>query len=282
MLLGYFLVTVTFGYKVTKVNHKSIALYLKLNQNKMKKFENKNVIITGGTSGIGLATAEAFLKEGARVWITGRNQDTLIHLQKQINNDRLNIVHSDTSSLLGIASLSELISSLDINIDVLFVNAGVAKFQPLAIATEEDFDNQFNTNVKGAYFTMQKMLPFLKSGASIIINASTNATASALGSSIYAATKAAVIKIAKVAANELASQKIRVNIVSPGPTLTRGLEGAVPNEALDYLASLTAVQRLGVPSEIANAVLFLSSDEASFITGTELVVDGGLLNYAQK
>jgi len=164
----------------------------------------------------------------------------------------------------------------------LFLNAGIATFKPIALSTEEDFDSQFNTNVKGAFFTLQKMMPYLNEGASVIINGSTNATASALGSSIYAATKAAIVKIAKVAANELADQKIRVNVVSPGPTLTRGLEGAVPTEALDYLASITAVKRLAEPIEIANAVLFLSSNEAKFITGTELIVDGGLLNYAQK
>jgi len=248
----------------------------------MKKFENKNVIITGGTAGIGFATTQAFLNEGAQVWITGRSLSTLEQIKNELNNENLHIVVSDTSTLNGIEMLKNTIEQKNVKIDVLFLNAGIANFKPITLATEEDFDTQFNTNVKGAYFTLQKMIPFLNEGASVIINGSTNATASALGSSIYAATKAAIIKIAQVAANELAEQKIRVNVVSPGPTLTRGLEGAVPTEVLDYLASKTAVQRLADPKEIANAVLFLSSDQAKFITGTELVVDGGLLNYAQK
>lgn len=248
----------------------------------MKNFENKNVIITGGTAGIGFATTQAFLNEGAQVWITGRSLETLQKIKNEINNDKLNIIVSDTSNLAGINLLDTEIKKQNIKIDVLFLNAGIATFKPIALSTEEDFDSQFNTNVKGAFFTLQKMMPYLNEGASVIINGSTNATASALGSSIYAATKAAIVKIAKVAANELADQKIRVNVVSPGPTLTRGLEGAVPTEALDYLASITAVKRLAEPIEIANAVLFLSSNEAKFITGTELIVDGGLLNYAQK
>ena len=248
----------------------------------MKNFENKNVIITGGTAGIGFATTQAFLNEGAQVWITGRSLETLQKIKNEINNDKLNIIVSDTSNLAGINLLDNEIKKQNIKIDVLFLNAGIATFKPIALSTEEDFDSQFNTNVKGAFFTLQKMMPYLNEGVSVIINGSTNATASALDSSIYAATKAAIVKIAKVAANELAEQKIRVNVVSPGPTLTRGLEGVVPTEALDYLASITAVKRLAEPIEIANAVLFLSSNEAKFITGTELIVDGGLLNYAQK
>lgn len=248
----------------------------------MKNFENKNVIITGGTAGIGFATTQAFLNEGAQVWITGRSLETLQKIKNEINNDKLNIIVSNTSNLAGINLLDNEIKKKNIKIDVLFLNAGIATFKPIALSTEEDFDSQFNTNVKGAFFTLQKMMPYLNEGASVIINGSTNATASALGSSIYAATKATIVKIAKVAANELADQKIRVNVVSPGPTLTRGLEGAVPTEVLDYLASITAVKRLAEPIEIANTVLFLSSNEAKFITGTELIVDGGLLNYAQK
>lgn len=248
----------------------------------MKRFENKNVIITGGTAGIGFATTQAFLKEGAQVWITGRSLTSLQEIKNEFKNENLHIVVSDTSNLEGIENLKNSIEQQNIKIDALFLNAGIATFTPIAQATEAEFDAQFNTNVKGAYFTLQKLIPFLNEGASVIINGSTNATAAALGSSIYAATKAAIIKIAQVAANELAELKVRVNVVSPGPTLTRGLEGAVPTEALDYLASKTAVQRLAEPIEITNAVLFLSSNEAKFITGTELVVDGGLLNYAQK
>jgi len=248
----------------------------------MKKFTNKNVLITGGSSGIGLATAKAFLEEGANVWITGRNHKSLASIKDELNNVNLHVLASDTSNLQDIDKISKTFSEKSIKIDSLFLNAGIATFNPIALATEEEFDSQFNTNVKGAYFTLQKLIPYLNDGASVTINGSTNATASGIGSSIYSATKAAIIKIAKIAANELALQKIRVNTISPGPTLTSGLKGAVPNEALDYLAENTALQRLGEPNEIANAVLFLSSTDASFITGIELVVDGGLLNYTIK
>lgn len=248
----------------------------------MKKFINKNVLITGGSSGIGLATAKAYLREGAQVWITGRNKTALENIKTELNNEKLNILVSDTSNLNHIDKIVQALETQNIKLDSLFINAGIATFKPISIATEEEFDAQFNTNVKGAYFTLQKLIPLLNEGASVIFNGSTNATASTLGSSIYAATKAALIKIAQTAANELAPQKIRVNTLSPGPTLTSGLKEAVPNEALEYLANNTALQRIGEPEEIAQAVLFLSSNEASFISGIELVVDGGLLNYTLK
>jgi len=248
----------------------------------MKKFTNKNVLITGGSSGIGLATAKAFLEEGANVWITGRNQQSLQIIKDELDNNNLNILVSDTSNLIDIDKIAQVLIDKSIKLDSLFLNAGIATFNPILLTTEEEFDSQFNTNVKGAYFTLQKLIPYLNEGASVIINASTNATASGIGSSIYSATKAAIIKIGKIAANELASQKIRVNILSPGPTLTSGLKEAIPNQALDFLAENTALKRLGKPEEIAQAVIFLSSKEASFITGVELVVDGGLINYSLK
>lgn len=246
----------------------------------MKRLANKNVLITGGSSGIGLATAIEFIDEGATVWITGRNLDKLESIKQQ--NEKLNIIISDSSNLNDIQSLSNYFIANAIKLDVLFLNAGVAKFSPIENTTEEEFDYQFNTNVKGAYFTLQKLLPNINDGASIIINGSTNATANAIGSSIYAATKAAIIKIAKVAANELAPRHIRVNILSPGPTLTPGLEGVADTNVLEYFASNMALNRVGKANELAKAALFLASEDSSFITGTELIADGGLLNYSLK
>ena len=245
-------------------------------------FTNKNVVITGGTTGIGLATAKAFISAGANVWITGRNAANLEKATAEINNPKLFTVVSDTSKIDDIAILEKAVSESGNKLDVLFLNAGIATFEPIANVTEANFDAQFNTNVKGHFFTLQKLLPHLADGASVVFTSSTVATAANSGASVYSATKGALNKIAQIAANELAGRKIRVNIVSPGPILTPGLESVVPEEAKEFLAGATALQRLGDPDEVAKTVLFLSSDAASFITGTEIVVDGGYLNYALK
>lgn len=245
-------------------------------------FTNKTVAITGGTMGIGFATAKAFIERGATVFITGRNADNLQKAAAEINSPKLNTVVSDTSNLEGISALESAIAHSGKTLDVLFLNAGIAAFAPIAQNTEADFDAQFNTNVKGPYFTLQKLLPHLAEGASVIFTSSTVATAASLGTSVYSATKGALNKIAQIAANELAERKIRVNIVSPGPINTPGLSGVASAEAKDFLASSTALQRLGNPEEIANTVLFLASENASFITGTEIVADGGALNYLLK
>ncbi|MES2266668.1 MAG: SDR family oxidoreductase [Bacteroidota bacterium] len=245
-------------------------------------FKNKNVVITGGTTGIGLATAKAFINAGANVWITGRKAENLDKAAAEIDNTNLKTVVSDTSNLAGIAILEKAIADSGGKLDVLFLNAGIAVFAPIEQVTEADFDAQFNTNVKGHFFTLQKLLPYLANGASVLFTSSTVATASNLGASVYSATKGALNKIAQIAANELAEKKIRVNIVSPGPVQTPGLENALPTEAKAHLATATALQRLGQADEIAKTVLFLASDDASFITGTELVADGGYLNYGLK
>lgn len=245
-------------------------------------FINKNVVITGGTTGIGLATAKAFINAGANVWITGRNAENLEKAAASINNPNLRTVVSDTSKIAEIAILEKAVSDSGSKLDVLFLNAGIAAFAPVEQATEAEFDVQFNTNVKGHFFTLQKLIPHLANGAAVVFTSSTVATASNLGTSIYSATKGALNKIAQIAANELADRKIRVNIVSPGPVQTPGFEYAVPAEAKAYLAAATALQRLGDADEIAKTVLFLASDAASFITGTEIVADGGYLNYGLK
>ena len=244
--------------------------------------KNKNVVITGGTTGIGLATAKAFIKAGATVWITGRKAENLQKAANEINSPELKTVLSDTANLADIAVLEKAVAESGNKLDVLFLNAGIATFAPIEQVTEADFDAQFNTNVKGHFFTLQKLLPHLANGASVIFTSSTVATASNLGTSVYSATKGALNKIARIAANELAERKIRVNIISPGPIQTPGLEYAVPAEAKAYLAAATALQRLGDADEIAKPVLFLASDAASFITGTELVADGGYLTYGLK
>ena len=246
-------------------------------------FINKNVVITGGSTGIGFATAQAFIKEGANVWITSRSAENLQQAAVKINNPKLTTVVSDTSNLEGISILEKAVTESGNKIDVLFLNAGIAVFSPIEHATEEDFDAQFNTNVKGYYFTLQKMIPHLVEGASVVFTSSTVATASQMYASVYSATKGAVNKIAHIAANELADRKIRVNIVSPGPIKTEGFEKVVTDdEVKKQFAATTAVQRLGNPDEIAKTVLFLSSDKASFITGAELMVDGGYIGYALK
>ncbi|GGF04121.1 NAD(P)-dependent dehydrogenase, short-chain alcohol dehydrogenase family [Chishuiella changwenlii] len=246
-------------------------------------FINKNVVITGGSTGIGFATAQAFINEGANVWITSRSAENLQQAETKINSPKLTTVVSDTSNLEGISILEKVVTESGNKIDVLFLNAGIAVFSPIEHATEEDFDAQFNTNVKGYYFTLQKMIPHLVEGASVVFTSSTVATASQMYASVYSATKGAVNKIAHIAANELADRKIRVNIVSPGPIKTEGFEKVVTDdEVKKQFAATTAVQRLGNPDEIAKTVLFLSSDKASFITGAELMVDGGYIGYALK
>ncbi len=245
-------------------------------------FENKNVIITGGSTGIGFATAKAFIEKGANVWITGRSAENLQKAASKIDSPKLNTVVSDVSNLNGIAVLEKAVAESKIKIDVLFLNAGTAVFNSIEKVTEEDFDAQFNTNVKGSFFTLQKLLPNINKGGAVLFTSSTVATAANLGSSVYSATKGAINKIAQIAANELIDRKIRVNIVSPGPVQTEGFDSVVPNEAKDHFASVTALQRLGSPDEIAKAVLFLASDEASFIMGTELLVDGGYTTFARK
>lgn len=245
-------------------------------------FSDKNVVITGGSTGIGFATAQAFIQAGANVWITARSEANLQTAALAINSANLKTVVADTSSLAGVAVLEQAVAESGQPIHVLLLNAGIGVFAPIEYAAEADFDAMFNTNVKGPYFTLQKLLPHLADGASVLFTSSTAATASNLNSSLYAATKAALNKIAQTAANELAGRKIRVNIVSPGATETEALKNLLPEEVLGYIASQTALQRLGRPDEIAKTVLFLASDEASFITGAELLVDGGYATYAYK
>jgi len=243
---------------------------------------DKNVVITGGSTGIGLATAKAFINAGANVLITGRSAANLRNAAEEINSPKLKTIVSDTSNLDGILILEKAVAENGNRLDVLFLNAAIATFAPIEHVTEADFDAQFNTNVKGHFFTLQKLIPHLTDGSSVIFTSSVVATGAGIASSVYSATKGALNKIAQIAANELAERKIRVNTVSPGPIQTPGLDSVASTEAKSHLAAATAFQRLGTADEIAKTVLFLASDAASYISGTDIAVDGGYLTYALK
>jgi NAD(P)-dependent dehydrogenase (short-subunit alcohol dehydrogenase family) len=242
-------------------------------------FTNKNVVITGGSTGIGLATAKAFIDAGANVLITGKNPDNLQNAATEINSPKLKTIVSDTSNLTGIAALESAIAEAGNQVDVLYLNAGIAKFASIEDTTEEEFDSQFNTNVKGLFFTLQKLIPHLANGSSVLLTSSVVATGALANASAYSATKAAVNAIGRIAANELAAKNIRVNIVSPGPIDTPIFGKSLPVEAIDgFKAGMSEsglIKRLGKPEEIASSVLFLASDAAANITGVELLVDGG-------
>lgn len=243
------------------------------------KFSNKVVLVTGGSSGIGLAAAKAFSAEGASVFITGRRQETLDAAIKQIGG-RVTAVQGDMSKLADIDRLYDAIQQKHAQIDVLFANAGGGEMVPLGAISEEHYQSTFDTNVKGVLFTVQKALPLLKDGASIILTSSTTSISGTPAFSVYSATKAAVRNFARNWMLDLKDRHIRVNAVSPGVTDTAGLDelfggGDQAQGTRDYLAGLIPAGRVGQPDEIAKAVLFLASDDASFINGIELFVDGG-------
>ena len=243
------------------------------------RFDSKMVVITGGTSGIGLATAKAFVAEGASVFITGRRQQAIDAAIKQIGG-RVTGVQGDMSRLTDIDRLYDAVQQQHGQIDVLFANAGGGEFAPLGTITEEHYDAAFDTNVKGVLFTVQKALPLLRDGGSIVLTASTVSISGTPALSVYSATKAAVRNFARNWMLDLKDRHIRVNAVSPGVTETPGLDvlfggGEQATGTKGYLASLIPAGRIGQPEDIAKAVLFLASDAASFINGVELFVDGG-------
>ena len=246
----------------------------------MNKFKNKQVLITGGSTGMGLASARAFIAEGADVIITGKSAENLEKAAAGINSAQLKTIASDISDISSIDNLAATVGQTGKKLDVLFLNAGIAFFSPVEQTTVEVFDAMFNTNVRGLYFTLQKLLPYLNEGASVILNSSVVSTGALANASAYSATKAAVSSIGRTAATELAAKKIRVNIVSPGPVDTpifskSGLSVAEQDGFKTNMAASLPLGRIGKAEEVANTVLFLASDEASFITGVELQVDGG-------
>jgi len=248
-------------------------------EKKMGKLDGKIALITGGNSGIGLATAKQFVNEGAYVFLTGRRELELAAAVKEIGS-KVTGVQGDVSNLGDLDRLFAQIKREKGKLDIVFANAGVVKYAPFGTITEELYDSLFNINVKGLLFTVQKALPLLADGASIILNASVVASKGLPANSVYAATKAAVRSFARTWTTDLKDRRIRVNAVSPGATDTPGLNDLLASseaglQRLKMLSSTVPLGRLGTPDEVAKAVLFLASDDSSYITGTELFVDGG-------
>ena len=245
----------------------------------MGRLEGKIALITGGNSGIGLATAKQFVNEGAYVFITGRRDQELARAVKEIGRN-VTGVQGDVSNLGDLDRLFAQIKREKGRLDIVFANAGVAKYASFGTITEEFYDSIFNINVKGVLFTVQKALPLLPDGASIILNASVVASKGLPMNSVYSATKAAIRSFARTWTTDLKSRRIRVNAVSPGATDTPGLNDLLASteagqQRLKMLANTVPLGRLGTPEEIAKAAVFLASDDSSYITGTELFVDGG-------
>jgi NAD(P)-dependent dehydrogenase (short-subunit alcohol dehydrogenase family) len=246
----------------------------------MGKLEGKIALVTGGNSGIGLATAKQFVNEGAYVFITGRRDPELAQAVKEIGSN-VTGVQGDVANLRDLDRLFAQIKREKGKLDIVFANAGVAKYAPFGTITEELYDSIFNINVKGLLFTVQKALPLLPDGASIILNASIVASKGFSANSVYSATKAAVRSFARTWTTDLKDRRIRVNAVSPGIIDTPGLSDLLASsetgeQRLKMISNSVPLGRFGTPDEIAKAVVFLASDDASYITGTELFVDGGI------
>ena len=246
----------------------------------MGKLDGKIALVTGGNGGIGLATAQQFVTEGAYVFITGRREAELAAAARQIGRN-VTGVQGDVSNLGDLDRLFAQIKREKGKLDIVFANAGVAKYAPLDKITTEFFDSIFDINVKGVLFTVQKALPLLTDGASIILNASIVASKGFKANSVYSASKAAVRSFARTLTMDLKDRGIRVNAVSPGPIDTPGLSELLASsetgqQRAKIISTTVPLGRLGTPGEVAKAVVFLASDDSSFITGTELFVDGGL------
>ena len=247
----------------------------------MGKLNGKVAVITGGSTGIGLATAKTFIEEGAKVVITGRTQLTLDAAQTEINHENLRVIQSDTSKLDEVNALVSKVEAEFGKVDILFANAGIAWFAPIGQTDEAFFDTHFNTNVKGLFFTIQKFLPIFNDGGAIVLNASAVIHKGFENSSVYSATKGAVRSFARTLSAELAPRKIRVSTVSPGPidTPIYGKMGMTEDQLkgmAENFANMVPLKRFGSSAEVAKAVLFLASDDSSYVAGEEILVDGGI------
>ena len=244
----------------------------------IKKLEGKVAVITGGSSGIGLATAKRFTSEGARVYISGRRQSELDEAVKEIGDNAIG-VRGDVSNLADLDRLYGTVKQQKDQIDILFANAGVAELSPLGQITEAHFDKTFDVNVRGTLFTVQKALPLMPDGASIVVNASVASFKGVPAFGVYAATKAALRSFARSWSVDLKDRKIRVNVISPGMVITPILNVFGNDQQIEEMkaqfAGITPLGRPGTPDEIAKAVEFLASNDSSYVTGIELSVDGG-------
>lgn len=246
----------------------------------MDRYSNKAVLVTGGSSGIGLATAQAFAHEGARVVITGRDEAALATARQQIGANVIT-VRNDAADFASAKAMAERVASEGIKLDAVFINAGTAKFADFPDVTPALWDEIFDTNTKGAYFQIQALLPLLNPGASIVLNGSINARIGMPQTSVYAASKAALISLAKTLSAELLPRGIRVNVVSPGPVRTPiygklGLDAAALDATAAQIQSQIPLGRFGTPEELAATVLHLSAPESAYIVGTEIIADGGM------
>ena len=246
----------------------------------MAKLDGKVAVITGGSSGIGLATAQRFAAEGAHVFITGRRQGELDQAVKLVGKN-VTAVQGDVAKLADLDRLYAAVKREKGHVDIVFANAGGGEFVPLGSITEEHFDKTFDINVKGLLFTVQKALPLLRNGGSIILNASIAGSKGLEAMSVYCASKAAVRSFARTWTVDLKARKIRVNALSPGPIDTPAMDALGKTEAevdqfKSSMAGAVPLGRIGLPDEIATVALFLASDDSSFVTGIELFVDGGM------
>ena len=247
----------------------------------MKKLQNKIALITGGNSGIGFATAKEFIQQGAKVIITGRNAAALEEAKQSLGENAFTLL-SDASNMEDVFKLQQQVKTIFPALDILFINAGVAKLAPFETMTEAQYDETFNINVKSAYFTIQQLLPLFNDGGSIILNTSINSHIGMANTTLYAASKGALITLARTLSTELLSRKIRVNAISPGPVRTPlydkfGFEKEQAEAVQASIVGQVPMGRFGTPEEIARIATFFASEDSSFVIGAELIADGGMI-----